>query len=229
MGLETWASYSLSDFLLFSDRVYWRMFETYNLALWPAQIGTIGAGLLIIAGLLLQPSPAANRLILLALAAAWAWIAWAFLGARYEPINWAISYVVPLFWLQAALLAGAALRPKPPLLARPRGPAGALVTLIMAFAVAGYPVLAWAAGQGWQSGEVFGLAPDPTAVATLAVTALWPGTGRWLLSIIPLAWCLATGLTLHALGAPHFLAAPVLGLAALVAGIAASRVNRPAA
>jgi hypothetical protein len=90
-------------------------------------------------------------------------------------------------------------------------------------------VLAWAGGQGWQSGEVFGLAPDPTAVATLAVTALWPGTGRWLLSIVPLAWCLATGLTLHALGAPHFLAAPVLGLAALAAGVAASRLNRPAA
>ena len=63
MGLQTWASYSLSDFLLFSDRVYWRMFETYNQALWPAQIGTIGAGLLIIAGLLVQPSPAANRLL----------------------------------------------------------------------------------------------------------------------------------------------------------------------
>ena len=229
MGLETWASYSLSDFLLFSDRVYWRMFEIYNQALWPAQTGTIGAGLLIIAGLLLQPGPAANRLILLALAAAWAWIAWAFLGARYDPINWAISYVVPLFWLQAALLAGAALRAKPPYLARPRGSAGTLVTLIMVFAVCGYPVLAWAGGHVWQSGEVFGLAPDPTAVATLAVTALWPGTGRWLVSIIPLAWCLATSLTLHALGAPHFLAAPVLGLAALSAGGAAARLNRPAA
>ena len=229
MGLETWASYSLSDFLLFSDRVYWRMFETYNQALWPAQVGAIGAGLLMIAGLLFQPGPAANRLIFLALGANWAWIAWAFLGARYEPINWAISYVVPLFWLQAALLAGAALRAKPPPLSRPRGPAGALVTVIMAFAVAGYPVLAWAGGQAWQSGEVFGLTPDPTAVATIAVTALWSGPGRWLLSIIPLAWCLATGLTLHALGAPHFLATPILGLAALVAGVAAARLNRPAA
>ena len=53
--------------------------------------------------------------------------------------------------------------------------------------------------------------------------------GRWLLSVIPLAWCLATGLTLHALGAPHFLATPILGLAALVAGVAAARLNRPAA
>ena len=49
MGLDTLASYRVSDFLLFSDRVYWRMFETYNQALWPAQAVTLGAGLLMIA------------------------------------------------------------------------------------------------------------------------------------------------------------------------------------
>lgn len=229
MGLDTLASYRVSDFLLFSDRVYWRMFETYNQALWPAQAVTLGAGLLMIAGLF-RPSPSASRLILLGLAAAWSWIAWAFFDQRYRPINWAVTYVVPLFWLQAWLLAAAALWPVPPVLHRRRGMAGAVVMAVLAFVVAGYPALAWASGQNWQSGDVFGLAPDPTAVATVAVAALWQGPGRWLLIIIPLAWCLATGLTLYALGAPHFFAAPVLSSAAVLAGFfAVARLNRPVA
>ena len=32
-------SYRLSDFLLFSPRVYWRMFELHNAALWPTAAG----------------------------------------------------------------------------------------------------------------------------------------------------------------------------------------------
>ena len=226
MGLDTWTSYSLSDFLLFSDRVYWRMFETYNQALWPGQLATLAAGLLLIAGLI-RPGPTASRLMFLALAGAWAWIAWAFLAERYLVINWAVAYVIPLFCLQAGLLAGAALWPKAPALSPAAGASGAAIVAALSFAVAGYPFLVWVAGQSLQSGEVFGVAPDPTTVATIAVLALWPSRNRWLLMIVPVAWCLATGLTLYALAAPHFFAAPLLALAILLANLLDVEPNPP--
>ena len=33
--MSEWWTYSLSDFLLFSPRTYYRLFELYNLAVWP--------------------------------------------------------------------------------------------------------------------------------------------------------------------------------------------------
>ena len=35
--MSEWWTYSLSDFLLFSPRTYYRLFELYNLAIWPTQ------------------------------------------------------------------------------------------------------------------------------------------------------------------------------------------------
>src|SRR4029450_4190009 len=44
---EGW-TYRAEDFLLFSPRVYWRMFELHNAALWPLHLLTLAAGLIII-------------------------------------------------------------------------------------------------------------------------------------------------------------------------------------
>ncbi len=229
MAPGSWTSYDLSDFLLFSDRVYWRMLASYNEAMWPAQIVLAVGGAALIAGLL-RPGRLQSRLSLLGLAAVWVLIAWAFFGETYQTINWAAVYMVPLFLVQAMLLAIAALWPTPPRLALPAGFIGVIALSVLAVAVFAYPFLAWVTGQAWQSGEVFGLSPDPTAVATLAVTACLRGPVRWLLMIAPLLWCVATGLTLYALGTPHFFVAPALGLAALLAtGIASPPLNRPAA
>ena len=47
--MSEWWTYSLSDFLLFSPRTYYRLFELYNLAIWPAQILALALGLAILA------------------------------------------------------------------------------------------------------------------------------------------------------------------------------------
>jgi len=39
--MSEWWTYRPEDFLLFSPRVYWRLFELHNEALWPAQIAAI--------------------------------------------------------------------------------------------------------------------------------------------------------------------------------------------
>ena len=65
-----------SDFLLFSPRTYYRLFELYNAAIWPLQIVALAAGVAI---LLLCASQAwRGRLIAAMLAACWLWFAWAF-------------------------------------------------------------------------------------------------------------------------------------------------------
>ncbi len=37
--MSEWWTYTLSDFLLFSARTYYRLFELYNRDVWPAQLG----------------------------------------------------------------------------------------------------------------------------------------------------------------------------------------------
>ena len=36
--MSEWWTYRAEDFLLFSPRVYWRMFELHNTALWPLHL-----------------------------------------------------------------------------------------------------------------------------------------------------------------------------------------------
>ena len=46
--MSEWWTYSLSSFLLFSARTYYRLFELYNLDVWPLQIVTLALGLVIL-------------------------------------------------------------------------------------------------------------------------------------------------------------------------------------
>jgi len=79
------------------------------------------------------------------------------------------------------------------------------------------------------------MAPDPTALATLAFLLLLPrrptsparrGVAGWL-SIaawaIPLAWCLLTGLTLSTMGAPEAWVVPAAAGVATLVAVAAPR------
>ena len=47
--MSEWWTYTLSDFLLFSARTYYRLFELYNLAIWPAQSVALALGSIVLA------------------------------------------------------------------------------------------------------------------------------------------------------------------------------------
>jgi hypothetical protein len=212
--MSEWWTYALSDFLLFSPRVYYRLFELHNRALWPAQALTLILGLAIFLLLLRQPTRATDRLIPALLGALWMWIAWAFFWERYATINWAAPYVAPFFAVQGLLLVWIgtvrgrlAFAPSHDIVDR-----AGLALLAVALV---YPLLAPLMGRPWFSAEVFGIAPDPTAVATLAVLALAHGRARWLTMPIPLLWCAITGATLWTMEAGDFFVAPLAALAAI--------------
>lgn len=191
--MSAWWTYRPEDFLLFSPRVYWRLFELQNEALWPLHLLTVTAGLVMV--LVVFRRWNLGRWIGVVLAALWAFVGWSFLWQRYADINWAIAYVAPLFALQAVgLLVAAVLRGG---LTLHRDGATCWIGLLLAAAgLVLYPLLPLLAGRPWPSAEVFGIAPDPTAIVTLGLLLAVRGRMVPVLLPIPLLWCLFSGLTL---------------------------------
>ncbi len=201
--MSEWWTYRPSDFLMFAPRLYWRLFESLNLAFWPLQAGIALAGAAWLGWVWRDggvPGRSASRLALAALAAGWALTAWAFLWLRLAPIHWLAGYIAPLFALQAAgLLALAAqggVRGHP---ARRRRAAG-LALLLWALLL--HPLLAGLSARPWAQAEFAGLAADPTAIATLGLLLLLHGP-RWTMRAlwaVPLAWCGLSAATLWTMG-----------------------------
>jgi hypothetical protein len=221
--VSEWWTYTLSDFLLFAPRTYYRLFELYNRDLWPAQLLALGAGGALL--LLVRSGGArAGRLAAAILAACWLWVAWGFHLQRYATINWAATYFAAAFALESALLAWTgvvrgrlAFGPVPHTVRR----AGIGVVL---FSLVAPPLIGAFAGRDWAQAEIFGMAPDPTAVATLGVLLVASDRVRWTLLVVPVLWCVVTGATLRAMGAPDAVIAPLGAL--LVLALAAWR-QRP--
>jgi Family of unknown function (DUF6064) len=223
--MSEWWSYRPADFLMFAPRTYWRLFELHNEAWWPAHLLIVPVGLVWLAWLVRGGAPAL-RAGAAGLAIAWAFVAWAFLLQRYAPINWAASALAGGFVAQALGLALLATRAD--LRLAPRGGGRQLGLLLCVWALLGHPLLAVAFGRTWAQAEVFGLAPDPTAIATLGAL-LWADAhgarSRGLLRllwVLPLAWCALSAATLWTLGSAQGL----VPLAAALAAIAATWLRR---
>src|SRR5215210_1430023 len=214
--MSEWWTYSLSDFLLFSPRTYYRLFELYNLAIWPANIVALGIAAAILL-LLLSQTRWQGRAILIILAGSWLWVAWAYLYERYDTINWAARYFAIVFALQAALLLWRAGFLAPSIRLGSEMASRAALALFL-FAVLLYPLIAPALGRPWMQAEIFGIAPDPTVIATLGIILVASGRALWELLVIPLVWCAISGATLWAMGSPDALVPVLAGcLAAIIA------------
>jgi hypothetical protein len=218
--MTEWWTYRLSDFLLFSPRTYWRMFELHNEALWPLPLLTLAIGVATVALAALRPRHH-GLLIALLLALLWALIGWSFLWQRYAAINWAAAYVAPLFALEALLLlvAGSAGR----LSFDRRGARRITGFVLIIFALVAYPTLAPLFARPWTGAEIFGIAPGPTAIGTLGLLLLARGRLAFALLPIPLLWCLADGITLSAMQAGQ----AWLPLAAVPLAVAAAFIQAP--
>lgn len=218
--MSEWWTYSPADFLLFSPKTYYRLLELHNAATWPGHLLAIVLGCVILF-LVARPGAARERILATILAACWLWVAWAYLLARYATINWAARYFAMAFAVEAILLivfnvvAG-----RLSINRKERLPGMALLV----FALAIQPLLGPLLGRPWTQAESFGVTPNPTVVATLAVLALSTHWSRWLLLAIPALWCLIAGLTEWAMASPE---AWVMPLAMAVAVVLTVR-NSPA-
>ncbi len=232
--MSEWWTYRPSDFLLFSARTYYRLFEIHNAALWPAQALAMALG-----GVLLwlawRGGRGTSRAACAMVAAAWVFLAGAWFLWRYATINWAATWFGAFFVVEAALLFGlASARACPALISRT--PTRALsirrgVGTALLLAALAYPLLAPLLGRPWTQAEVPGLMPDPTAIGTLGLLLLLdageerrlPRVVRmaWMAALwaIPVGWCLISGMTLWTLRAPEAIIPPALAALALVASV----------
>ena len=220
--MSEWWTYRLSNFLLFSPRTYYRLFELYNAAIWPAQAAAFLLGLVILY-CLLRPTPARSRLAFGILAACWSWVAIAFQLKRYATINFAAVQFAWAFIAEAALLLVVppvilrkAKRPKDLLdraaLSEPghdraggASPSPATRSAgawFFGYALLLHPLAGFLTGRGWRGMELFGVAPDPTAIATIGAVLLAKRGRRWPLLVIPVLWCVVSAFTLRAMKAP---------------------------
>ncbi|MEM7170003.1 MAG: DUF6064 family protein [Pseudomonadota bacterium] len=206
--MDVWLDYSLSDFLLFSPETYWRLFEQLNSAIWPFQIVVLAALVAVVALCLLGWSRA-GLAVGVSLALCWVLVGSIFFEDYYAPINWVISSIVPLVWLQAALL----------LLLAPRldyGPPRRINVLVLAVVVLtlAYPLLSIMDGRPIAQAEMAGFAPDPTAFLTIGLIGLaQPGWPRAALSVLPCLWLMFSTATLFALHSSSLSAFVMVGMA----------------
>lgn len=208
-----WWTFRPADILVFSARNYYRLFEIYNAAVWPAHIVALGLGLTVLFFL----RRGMGRAVAVALAVAWAWVALVFHLKFFSTITPFAPYFAAGAGLEAALIAWTGVA-RGGLAPARDGVLSARVGLaIYLAALAGLPALGLAMGRAVPQAEIFGLAPDPTALATIGLL-LVARRVHWHLLIIPFLWCANTGITLIAMKVPDALFTPIC--AGLALGIA---------
>ncbi len=208
--MSEWWTYRPSDFLLFAPRTYYRLFELYNAEIWPLQIVALAASGTIL--VLMRSRPAwGGRMIAALLAACWLWVAWAFHWQRYTTINWAAGYFALCFAVEALVLIWIGVV-RDRLQFDSSGSATARIGVAMfVFALIIQPLLGLFFGREWPQLEVFGIAPDPTVVATLGVL-LAANRTHWIAMPIPLLWCLLSGTTLWVMNAADAFVLPIAAI-----------------
>lgn len=212
--MTEWWTYRLDSFLLFSARTYQRLIEAYNTEWWPLQMVALMAGVGLLLWLGRKHSPRRDRAVFVALALAWAWVAWAFLQQRFAAINWSASHAAVLFALQAAALLWVAVRRGGRVRRRHLAATDPLAIALIAAAVIVYPLAGPALGRPWAQAEVVGLMPDPTVIATLGFLLLVEPVPL-ALAVVPLLWCAYSGALLWAMRAGQAWVPPAVALLAL--------------
>lgn len=219
--MADWLSYTPSDFLLFSARTYYRLFELYNRAIWPAQILALLLGFIMV-WRLHRPGAWQGAVVAMILAAGWLWTAWAYLLEHYDTINWAARYFAIAFVIEALLLIWTGVVRSRLSFQPSRDWIGRTGVGLFLFALMVQPLIGPLVGRDWKQIEIFGIAPDPTVLATLGILLTVDKRLPWGLMIIPLIWCALSGATLWTMGSPDVWVMPVAAQGAL--GLAVYRV-----
>lgn len=205
LGMKDWLDYQLTDFILFSVQTWERVLEQHNHALWPLQ-GILVAGLLILMWKLYRRpgSTLWHQVSLVVLAGLWTFVGWSFLLGRYAAINPAATWGGYGFILEAALLlglGGSKLKLSTPLKKGKLVLFGGFLTLWQGLF---QPLFNLIQGTSVWRLEIFGIMPDPTALVTIGLILMRTNrqnrNAAIVLLLIPVLWCLFSGLTLLGLG-----------------------------
>ncbi|HET7188463.1 MAG TPA: DUF6064 family protein [Gemmatimonadaceae bacterium] len=164
------------------------VFRRYNEAVLPMQAVLVLVAL-VIAGAAIHGSRRGSRLALALLALLWLWMAVSYHLAFYTTLS-ALGYLfAAMFVAESMLLMRLAMGGRPPTLSARRDLRGIIAAALVAYALAGYPLAALAAGHRYPTLATFGV-PCPTTIFTFGVLLLVAdGLPRSVL-IVPAAWAL---------------------------------------
>ncbi len=193
--MSEWWTYRLSDFLLFSADIYYRLFEIYNQEIWPAHMLVILLGLGVCV-LLFRPKRWSGRIIFFILAAGWLWVAWGYHIRHFSTINWVAPCYAAGFALQGVLLLVVGWIGKNLDFSITKDFQSRLGLALAGVGLFFYPFIAPLSGRPWSQAELWALTPDPTALVTLGLILLARKPLRWLLLPIPILWSLVSAATL---------------------------------
>lgn len=199
--MSEWWTYSPENFLMFSARTYYRLFERHNAALWPAQVVVVLAGAVVLILLWRRPGENSVRIAVGVLATAWLLVAGAYFWTRYSTIHMGGKWFAATFGTQAVLVLWFGVGKRKLGTSEPSGSTSRAGLMLAGAVVLVYPLLVKVSGRPWSQAEVFGLAPDPTVLATLGLLAVL--RARWWLWLVPVVWALFSAMTLWTLHAPE--------------------------
>lgn len=212
--MTDWLDYTPRDFLLFSPETYYRLFALHNEAVWPAHL-YVAALVTAILVLSQRGSVDAGRLMAAILGAVWLWVAWAFHYERFATIHLAAPWYAAAFALQGFLLLLIGFFGRRLIVSPDRNAPQLIGYTLFLFAIFIQPLASLLLGRDLFQSEMFGMAPDPTAIGTLGLL-LASNRPHWFLMIVPLLWCAVSGVTLWTMQSPEWFVMPAAGVLAAV-------------
>ena len=185
--------------LPFTPEQFFAVFGRYNETVWPLQLVLVA--LAVVALVAVRRGGVRGRRLAFAIVGfLWLWIAFVYQAAFFTAIN-------PAAWIFAALFAaggiafGWAVRGAAPSAEPSHGVRAGAGAVLVAYALAGYPAVAWLAGQRYPEVPTFGL-PCPTTIFTLGMLLLLAAPPRRLF-VLPLAWSVIATAAAFELGVPE--------------------------
>lgn len=172
----------------FTADEFFRVFESYNDAIWPLQV--IFYALAIFAVLsILRKGLYTNIIAFSFLAFFWIWTGMVYHVAFFSAINKAAYIFGGLFILQGLIfLYCGAYRQKIPL-EFTRDGSGLLGSILILYALIGYPLLGRFLGHVYPAAPTFGV-PCPTTIFTFGVLLFSKQRIPWYILLIPFMWSL---------------------------------------
>lgn len=203
--MEELATYELQHFFPFSADVYVSLFERVNDTVWPWHFVIV----VLLVALWRTERP---RWWLVFFWHASLAVAWFYFYGPLAELLWA-SWVFGLSFVAGAVALGIhALLHWVDRFSSERDPTYYLGVVLFLIGLVGYPLLNLATGRSLAAVEVFGLAPNPTILATIGFVLTLRPIPWWLL-IVPVLWSFVATAIGVALGQPlHYtltIAAPV--------------------
>lgn len=198
--------------LPFTAQEFFAVFERYNEAVWPMQWVLYGLAALLVADAMQHRR---RRFALVLLAAFWVWVALAYHLTFFADINSAAPAFAVLFMIEAALLLGFA-GSRTARSAGDSNPAGAVIgKMLIAYALLGYPLVGYLAGQRYPEVPTFG-APCPTTIFTIGMLVWLFAELPWWIVAIPVTWAVIGTSAALQLGVPEDVGLTIAGLCAVI-------------